>query len=223
MKKQIVILALGLLLVFGGCSGENAQPTEPQVEQQQTEIAEEKPIEQQELTVNLTQWQPKEGEIAPQEISPGENQKGIVPKEQGYYLVQSEQECLYRFEFLVLNNGEWENLGIGNSVNEGIFQKGENHIAIGVGSDETGYGAAVEVLESNKTSSYQAGKIEPLQQVYLQRDAEITQGKRTVIAVAGPNASELSPEMLQTEKDIEQLKGQKNGIYLLTLSVLNQE
>lgn len=55
MKKQIVILALGLLLVFGGCSGENAQPTEPQVEQQQTKIAEEKTIEQQELMVKLTQ------------------------------------------------------------------------------------------------------------------------------------------------------------------------
>ena len=68
MKKQIVILVLGLLLAFGGCSGENAQPTEPQVEQQQTEIAEENPTEQQELTVKLTKWQPKEGEIAPQEI-----------------------------------------------------------------------------------------------------------------------------------------------------------
>ncbi len=40
MKKQIVILALGLLLVFSGCSDKNAQSTEPQVEQQQTEIAE---------------------------------------------------------------------------------------------------------------------------------------------------------------------------------------
>lgn len=223
MKKQIVILALGLLLVFSGCSDKNAQSTEPQVEQQQTEIAEENPTEQQELTVKLAKWQPKEGEIAPQEISPGENQKGIIPKTQGYYLVQSEQECLYRFEFLSLNNGEWENLGIDSSINEGVFQKGENHIAIGIGSDETGYGAAIEVVEGNKTSSYQAGEIETLQPVYLQQDTEITQGKRTVIAVAGPNASELTPEMLQTEKEIEQLKEQENGIYLLTLSVLNQE
>ena len=59
--------------------------------------------------------------------------------------------------------------------------------------------------------------IEPMEVTYLEERATISSSERLVLAVGGENATDLTPEVLQGNFELDDLKERGSGVYVLTV------
>lgn len=136
-----------------------------------------------------------------------------APSEQCYYSCETENPQSYQFYFWRLEDGEW----LRSEMGDGTMQEGENILAVYMKGDQDGFGAGAAVLGNGACSENNRVGIEPMEVTYLEEGATISASDRLVLAVGGENAADLTPEGMQENFDLDDLKERGSGVYVLTV------
>ncbi len=136
-----------------------------------------------------------------------------APSEQRYYSCETENPQSYQFYFWRLEDGEW----LRSEMGDGPRQEGENILAVYMQGDQDGFGAGAAVLGNGACSENNCVGIEPMEVTYLEERATISASDRLVLAVGGENATDLTPEGMQGNFDLDDLKERGSGVYVLTV------
>ena len=136
-----------------------------------------------------------------------------APSEQRYYSCETENPQSYQFYFWRLEDGEW----LRSKMGDGAMQEGENILTVYMKGDQDGFGAGAAVLGNGACSENNRVGIEPMEVTYLEERATISSSDRLVLAVGGENATDLTPEGMQGNFDLDDLKERGSGVYVLTV------
>lgn len=136
-----------------------------------------------------------------------------APSEQRYYSCETENPQSYQFYFWRLEDGEW----LRSKMGDGAMQEGENILTVYMKGDQDGFGAGVNVTGNGGQNTHWDTGIEPMEVTYLEERAAISSSDRLVLAVGGENATDLTPEGMQGNFDLDDLKERGSGVYVLTV------
>ena len=136
-----------------------------------------------------------------------------APSEQRYYSCETENPQSYQFYFWRLEDGEW----LRSKMGDGVMQEGENILTVYMQGGQDGFGSGAAVSGNGACSENTRVAIEPMEVTYLEERATISASDRLVLAVGGENATDLTPEVLQGNFDLDDLKERGSGVYVLTV------
>lgn len=136
-----------------------------------------------------------------------------APSEQRYYSCETENPQSYQFYFWRLEDGEW----LRSKMGDGAMQEGENILTVYMKGDQDGFGSGAAVSGNGACSENTRVAIEPMEVTYLEKGATISRSNRLVLAVGGENAADLTPEGMQGNFELDDLKERGSGVYVLTV------
>ena len=136
-----------------------------------------------------------------------------APSEQRYYSCETETQQSYQFYFWQLEDGEW----LRSKMGDGAMQEGENILTVYMQGDQDGFGAGTNVTGNGGQNVHWDTGIEPMEVTYLEKGGAVSASSRLVLAVGGENAADLTPEGMQGNFDLDDLKERGSGVYVLTV------
>lgn len=136
-----------------------------------------------------------------------------APSEQRYYSCETENPQSYQFYFWRLEDGEW----LRSEMGDGVMQEGENILTVYMQGGQDGFGAGVDVIGNGGQNTHWDTGIEPMEVTYLEKGATISRSDRLVLVVGGENAADLTPEGMQGNFELDDLKERGSGVYVLTV------